>query len=673
MLNIQKQTIKFFLSFLLFGIISNIRQNNKSPSLSATSANTVELIQKIKAPYLKEFRVNNKLIKSGSTVNQLVTFGAVINSGDIIDVKIKNSNFQQMGFSATLQFYDKNGKIKTLDTFYAKWTCEGLIPVRIYGYTLIKLFKFNLTSSSISKSLQKESANEEYSCSVVVPENTPLIQQITADSYLSEIKINGESLKLYDNIVLFNTILVSFVLNYKDKLDIKIRNNEGPMGLLASLKYYDPNGNIKSFDTEYADWTCNGTVPIKYLNTNYTNNKLFSIAKKKGDAEKHEAYWCSVKVPIQQPLPQRFTVDDFLTNVKVNGKSLLLQTISANENIPFSYPINAGDTIDMTIRNFISSSWLRGTIQYYDSKGKIRTLDTNYSGWTCNGKPAIKIGNGFNDIMKISISEGIFPLTTSYVCSVKIPDSQPLIQKLKADNFLTSFKVNDKNVPIQSITFPKEVPISWTLNSGDKVDIGIKNKDGQMGLCAKLQFYDPKGIIRIVTTDYAGWTCADVTPVKTNFANFENINTISTKSVNSGNYESYTCSMTIPKQQPLKQKIKAMDLFLRMTVNDQIIKLEQFKKNENIPFTLVLNSGDKIDIIIKNISGQMGLSAKLQYYDKNGSVKIFTTENKGWTCDGKLPVIFENKSYSADGAKFIGTTSSVVNDNRKYSCTVIIP
>ena len=131
--------------------------------------------------------------------------------------------------------------------------------------------------------------------------------------------------------------------------------------------------------------------------------------------------------------------------------------------------------------------------------------------------------------------------------------------------------------------------------------------------------------------------------------------------------------MIIPKQQPLVKKIKAMDLFLSMTVNNEKIKLQQFKKEENIPFTLVLNSEDKISIIIKNISGQMGLSAKLQYYDKNRSVKSFITGSKGWTCNGKTPVMFENKSYSAEGAKFIGTSKGIVEDNMKYSCNVVIP
>ena len=85
---IKKQTIKQFLSFLLFGIISSVRQNNLEPTLSATSANPgFTLTQEIKAPYLKEFRVNNKLIKSGSNENEVVTFSAVINSGDTIDEK----------------------------------------------------------------------------------------------------------------------------------------------------------------------------------------------------------------------------------------------------------------------------------------------------------------------------------------------------------------------------------------------------------------------------------------------------------------------------------------------------------------------------------------------------------------------------------------------------------
>ena len=43
-----------------------------------------------------------------------MTFSAVINSGDKIVVKIKNAKFQQMVFSAFLQFFDKKGEIKML-------------------------------------------------------------------------------------------------------------------------------------------------------------------------------------------------------------------------------------------------------------------------------------------------------------------------------------------------------------------------------------------------------------------------------------------------------------------------------------------------------------------------------------------------------------------------------
>ena len=101
--------------------------------------------------------------------------------------------------------------------------------------------------------------------------------------------------------------------------------------------------------------------------------------------------------------------------------------------------------------------------------------------------------------------------------------------------------------------------------------------------------------------------------------------------------------------------------------------IESFEKDKNIPFTYILNSGDKIHITIENNSGQIGLSAKFQYYDKNGNIKTFTTENNGWTCDGEVPVIYENKSYSADGVKFIGKTNKNTYDNEKYTCSVTIP
>ena len=163
-LNTKKQTLVIFLLFLLFNIISNIRQNNLEPTLSAVSSNISQLTQQIKAPYLKEFRVNKKLIKSCSTENQLVSFDTVINSGDTIDIKIKNARFQQMGFSASLQFYDKKGKIKTLTTDYAKWTCEGFVPARFSSKT------FSIGSiATIARSKEKENCKEEYICSVIVP------------------------------------------------------------------------------------------------------------------------------------------------------------------------------------------------------------------------------------------------------------------------------------------------------------------------------------------------------------------------------------------------------------------------------------------------------------------------------------------------------------------------
>ena len=157
--------------------------------------------------------------------------------------------------------------------------------------------------------------------------------------------------------------------------------------------------------------------------------------------------------------------------------------ININEKFPFTYPINADDKIDITIKNVISQTWLKGEIKYYDKEGVVRKLDTNYLGWTCNEKPAIKIGNGYNNIMKISLNENIDPTGASYVCSVKIPNIQPLLQKIKIDDYLTSLKVNDIEIPIQIIENGEEIPVTWTLNAGDKVDISIKNNAGKMGLC----------------------------------------------------------------------------------------------------------------------------------------------------------------------------------------------
>ena len=118
-------------------------------------------------------------------------------------------------------------------------------------------------------------------------------------------------------------------------------------------------------------------------------------------------------VPTQEPLEQFFTVDYQLTNIKINGKSLLLQTININEKFPFTYPINADDKIDITIKNVISQTCLKGEIKYYDKEGVVRKLDTNYLGWICNEKPAIKIGNGYNNIMKISLNKGNGPTGAS--------------------------------------------------------------------------------------------------------------------------------------------------------------------------------------------------------------------------------------------------------------------
>ena len=70
----------------------------------------------------------------------------------------------------------------------------------------------------------------------------------------------------------------------------------------------------------------------------------------------------------------------------------------------------------------------------------------------------------------------------SYVCSVKIPNIQPLLQKTKVDDYLTFFKVNKIEIPILTIEYGKEIPVTWTLNAGDKVDISIKNNAEKMGL-----------------------------------------------------------------------------------------------------------------------------------------------------------------------------------------------
>ena len=97
-----------------------------------------------------------------------------------------------MGFSAFLQFFDKKGEIKSFSSDYVNWTCERLVPARFDSST----FSFN-GINNIAKSIQKESANEEYCCSVIVPENIPFLQEIRVDNYLAEIKINRETLKDY--------------------------------------------------------------------------------------------------------------------------------------------------------------------------------------------------------------------------------------------------------------------------------------------------------------------------------------------------------------------------------------------------------------------------------------------------------------------------------------------
>ena len=661
-LNIQKKINQIYFLSLLFVITLNIRQNNLEPTLSADYP---PLNQTIKAPFLEEFRVNDQLIKSGSNENQQIFLKTVIKSGDTIDIKIKNARFQQMGFSASLQFYDKNGKIKTLTTDYAKWTCEGFIPARFSSKT------FSIGDiATIGKSIDKESANEEYWCSVIVPENSPLMQKIIVDDYLTEIKVNGESLKIYDDKLLKNTVPFSFILNSKDKLEIKIRNKNENIGLGAELKYYDINGNIKTFNTEYDGWICDASAAVRYKNYNIKSD-FYSITKNVDDTLRGQVYWCSVIVPNLEPLTQQFSVNDEITKIKINEKSLLVQSIK--KSIPFTYPINSGDKVDITIKNKKYDMGLSGIIKYYNSKGEIKEINTNYLGWTCNGKPAIKIGSGYKNIMEIAEKEENVDENTQYDCSVIIPDKEPLLQKLKAYYYITSLKINNENIPMQSNKFLKQIPLTWVLNSGDKVDITIKNKKGKMGFCGEFSYYDSKENIKNFTTDYAEWTCDGVTPVRTNLIDLNDIKTISTKSSNANDDEIYTCSVTIPKQQPLIQRIKIMDIFINMKINGKIIKLEQYKAGKNLPFTHVLNSGDKVDITIKNTSGQMGISAILQYYDKNGNVNTFTTENSGWLCDGKVAVIYENKSYSVNNVKFIGKTSSKATANEMYTCSVVIP
>ena len=108
-----------------------------------------------------------------------------------------------------------------------------------------------------------------------------------------------------------------------------------------------------------------------------------------------------------------------------------------------------------------------------------------------------------------------------------------------------------------------------------------------------------------------------------------------------------------------------MDIFDSMTINDQQIHIKDFKKGEIKHFTIVLDSGDKICITQKCTLNEFGLSTKLQYYDKNGSVKTITTESKGWTCDGKTGVHYKEIRYRECKGK--------VNDYLTAFCNINIP
>ena len=443
------------------------------------------------------------------------------------------------------------------------------------------------------------------------------------------------------------------------------------MTLLAILQYYDPNGNIKTFNTEYVDWTCDGIVGVKI--NQYNSYKVLPISKSKGSSTTGETYWCSVIVPIEEPLSQNLKVYDHIQEIKINNKVLPLQIINSGETIPFSYTINSGDTIDVKINTDKGPMSLYGEIQYYNKDGEINKLNTTYLGWKCNGKTAVKLGSGFNTMIRIAQKLENENAGTEYTCSTKIPDMAPLLQKIKANDYFLSLKVNDEPLSTQNITINQEIPLSWIFYAGDKIDIEIKNNKGSMALIAKIQYYDKKGNVRKVTTDYTNWTCDNLTPFRTRIIILENMRPISREKFDDAQNEAYTCSVVLPEKEPLEQYIRAQDILIKMEVNNEEVKIEQYEINNVFKFTHILNSKDKVDITMESNSFQIGLSAKLQYYDNEGNIKILSTEDSGWTCDGQAPALYENRVFSADGTKFIGKTNIIPKNNEMLTCSVVIP
>ena len=365
--------IQFYKIFNLTFLFSIFNKFKKKGFLGQNSIQNEPLEQKIKAPIFESFKVNGEIINLEKYRNdQLITFNTTLKSYDTVEIKIKNNKFDQMGFSASLQFYDKDRNVKTLTTNYIGWSCDGFIPAKFIS----KLYSIG-EIATIGKSKEKEPIAEEYSCSVTIPKIEPLKQIIESKSYLTEIKINGKALKIYDDKLFKNTVPYSFVLNSNDKIDVKIRSG-GSMTLLAILQYYDPNGNIKTFNTEYVDWTCDGIVGVKI--NQYNSYKVLPISKSKGSSTTGETYWCSVIVPIEEPLSQNLKVYDHIQEIKINNKVLPLQIINSGETIPFSYTINSGDTIDVKINTDKGPMSLYGEIQYYNKDGEINKLNTTYLG-----------------------------------------------------------------------------------------------------------------------------------------------------------------------------------------------------------------------------------------------------------------------------------------------------
>ena len=245
----------------------------------------------------------------------------------------------------------------------------------------------------------------------------------------------------------------------------------------------------------------------------------------------------------------------------------------------------------------------------------------------------MKLGSGFNTMIRIAQKLENENAGTEYTCSTKIPDMAPLLQKIKANDYFLSLKVNDEPLSTQNITINQEIPLSWIFYAGDKIDIEIKNNKGSMALIAKIQYYDKKGNVRKVTTDYTNWTCDNLTPFRTRIIILENMRPISREKFDDAQNEAYTCSVVLPEKEPLEQYIRAQDILIKMEVNNEEVKIEQYEINNVFKFTHILNSKDKVDITMESNSFQIGLSAKLQYYDNEGNIKILSTEDSGWTCD----------------------------------------